>query len=113
MLYLVTIKRNAIDFTSIWELKMMLKLIFRRVTIQCSCIELDSIRRLHLHALIDFKRTPYYKKYMRKGWHIYLNRVDMESIDTVIRYINKNNNKNYINEKEILSYSNYYNMFED
>lgn len=113
MFYLVTIKRNAIEFTSKRDLIIKMKLMFRRVTITHYCVELDSLRRLHLHAIVQFNKKPYYKRYMDVGWHIYFCEIDKETEDVVIRYISKHQNDNYQNEMEILSYAQYHYMFED
>jgi len=111
MLYLITIKRNAIDFTSINELKKQHNRLFRRFSTLHMCVELDSLKRLHLHSITEFKRTPYFKRYMVSGWYIYLNKIDQLSMYNTIVYIYKNSNEYYQREMELTSYANYTNMF--
>ncbi len=111
MKYLVTLKRNAVEFTSIVELENMYKRLFRRKTTLIQGIELDSIHRLHLHSLIDSKKVPYYKNYMVKGWHVYMEHIAEESVGVVIRYITKHSNKHYQEHMEISSYASYNYMF--
>ncbi len=113
MKYLITLKRNAIGFTSIEDLKKQYKLLFGRFTTQYACIELDSLRRLHVHAIISVKRTPYFKRFLVNGWHVYFNKIEKESESTVIRYVKKHQNKYYQMEMEILSYAHYHYLFVD
>jgi len=111
MNYMITLKRNAIDYTSIDDLKHKYRILFAKVPTQCYCIELDSRKRLHLHSLVKFKKTPYYKKYQTEGWTVYFSKVSITILQSVVEYINKNKRVDYQHGMEIISYSHYQNMF--
>ncbi len=109
--YLITLKRNAVEFTAKRTLEDKYKDLFSDNSL-CSSCELDSRYRLHLHGLVIFVGTPYYKRYQRAGWHVHFKYVLTEDdLPHVINYIYKNNNKSYQNEMEIISYSKYNYMF--
>lgn len=108
--YLVTIKRNAMDFTSMDDLKQMyhsVKDSMKNVSAEWSSFvgyELDSRRRLHLHTYISTKRKLYFPKYGRAGWTIHFKEVPEDAVADVIRYISKcNQNKYYLENLEVVS----------
>ncbi len=107
MKYLVTLKRNCINFTSKLELNTMYNSLFRRVLTLCKCTELDSLQRLHTHSVIEVKKVPYFKRYMRHGWRVHFKRIRDSEGEHVIHYVNKNSNPEYQNEMEIISFAHY------
>ncbi len=111
MNYLVTIKKNVLDFTSLCEIKEMYKRLFKGDLTITQGVELDSLQRLHLHSLVHYKRVPYYKTYMAKGWHIFFERISEGTEDVAARYIHKHSNPIYQEQMEITSYANYNYMF--
>ncbi len=113
MKYLVTLKRNHIDFTSKQELNNMYNCLFKRVLTLCKCTELDSRQRLHTHSMIEVKKVPYFKRYMRHGWRVHFKKINKGEELIVNNYINKNNYPEYQNEMQIISYAHYNYMFID
>lgn len=112
MIYLVTLKRNCIGFTSIEQIKnKYISLFVGIVFTRCMCIELDSRKRLHLHAIIETEKTPHYKSFMSRGWHCFLRKIHEDTAHIVYKYVYKNYNPQYQNEMELISYANYHNMF--
>ncbi len=111
--YFVTMKRNAIGYTSIKDLEIQFNKLFNQYPIQCQGIELDSLQRLHLHAIIHFKKTPYFKHYTIHGWHVYFIELAEEAEEHVVRYINKHSDPMYQTQMEFKSYSHYNNLFTD
>jgi len=68
-------------------------------------IELDSLQRLHLHAIMYTQREPYYKSVQEKGWTIHFQRGDAILI---WNYINKYDQSTPAkDERENLSYYHY------
>ncbi len=111
MYYLITIKRNAMEFTSIQDIRDMSKKLFKYQIIPCYCMELDTRQRLHQHSLVQYETTLYYKKYQVNGWTVHFRKLTMTTLDHVVNYINKNNNKIYQHCMEWISYAHYNYMF--
>ncbi len=113
--YLVTIKRNKVDFTSIELLMNMYNWVRSKgfYFFPEMGIEMDSLNRLHLHACMSADKVPYFKRYQYKGWIIHFQEINdtIEDLENVIRYIKKHSNKLYQSQMEIMSYAHYYNMF--
>lgn len=108
--YLVTIKRNAIEFTYIEWLKDQLNSLKKSIKgadwSDNIAIELDSLNRLHLHTVVVSPKQLYYNKYRRKGWHIHFAPFLKSDIDIVYKYLNKSTNE-YDGDKlqkEVASY---------
>lgn len=112
MYFFITLKRNAIDFTSFKQLNDTYNKIFDRVQTQHKCVELDTRKRLHIHAIVWFKNCPYWKNYQKKGWTVYFRKIDPDTLYIVRKYIDKNNNYEYQHGMEIMSFGHYHNMFD-
>ena len=94
--YLVTIKRNALEFTrKCWLDAQYTNLVKRiRGEVEWSdqvSYELDSLNRLHLHTIVTSKSPIFYKKYVRKGWHIHFQPFERKDMSRVYEYIMKHN----------------------
>ncbi len=111
MYYFVTLKRLAMEFTSIYELHKMYNLKFSKCTTLSYAIELDSLNRLHSHAIIILDKTPYYKLYRKHGWSIHFCPLKLEDLSRTDIYIHKNQHPTYVNEMEWFSRSNYEYLF--
>ncbi len=108
--YLVTIKRNKIDFTSAKSIYHTYNGIVKKGGSWSSnkMLELDSRHRLHMHTVVMFNRVPYFKRFQKKGWTIHFKRIDNDTIDHIWKYIYKNNKNEYdVVESEIRSYYHY------
>lgn len=101
--YLVTIKNNTKKFTSIDQLNKIYQYHKRKGGLSWSstkCIELDSLRRLHLHTIVTTPKVPYFKKYMIKGWHVHFKEFPTKDFNNVINYIRKNNKNKYEEQQD-------------
>lgn len=113
--WLVTIKRNAMEFTSIKDIGRVLfnlKENMTNVGAEWSDnvgYELDSRSRLHLHTYISASRRIYFPRYALKGWSIHFKEVNKDAIPDVISYILKGvQHPAYLEQLELESY--YYNL---
>ena len=97
--YMVTIKRNAVEFTKIAWLDMQLsrlrKLIPNAEWSDNVSYELDSLHRLHIHTIVTSIRDIKYKQFMRKGWHIHFSPFKRQDYGNILNYINKHNQNKY------------------
>ncbi len=93
--YLITIKNNAMKFTSLLELEKVYRALIESITsasVQWSAnvgYELDSRSRLHLHTYISTSRQLYFPKYQKHGWTIHFKLIPKNAIPDIIRYIIK------------------------
>lgn len=91
--YILTIKRNAKEFTPILWINRQrdrVKRMLGNVEWSChSCYELDSLDRIHLHTYIKTNKEIYFHKFKSKGWSIHFKQFPKEDLQTVIDYINK------------------------
>ncbi len=109
--FFVTLKRNAIDFTSIAEIEQMYIEKFGTNSTLSFAIELDSINRLHSHSIIKLNATPLYLNYREHGWTVHLCALKEHDLERTDVYIHKNQKDNYTYEMEWLSYADYHYMF--
>lgn len=109
--FFVTIKRLAMEFTSIEDLQEMYNWKFSKCTTLSYAIELDSLNRLHSHSIIILDKTPYYKYYRKHGWRIYLLEISEDDLYRTDIYIHKNQDPTYVNEMEWFSRANYEYLF--
>lgn len=90
--YILTIKKTKLDekYTSKEDLDDHLKYVKMASEICRNVVyELDSHMQLHLHAIVGFKRKPYFKKFMKKGWHIHFKEFPYSDYPNVVNYLNK------------------------
>lgn len=97
--YLVTIKNNSHQYTSLWDLTDALVHVRRlHKTSDWSCVvkyELDSLNRLHLHTVMQCTKRPYFKRIIdslkRKfpTYSVDFREFPLEDGNKVYRYITK------------------------
>ncbi len=106
--YLCTIKRNAIEYTKKdwldYQYIRLQKCLKNTEWSDNVSYELDSLNRLHLHTIVSSLKEIYYKKYIRKGWHIHFAKFPKDDYPKVIQYINKTHqHKALIEQRELES----------
>lgn len=108
-LYIVTIRRNVVEFLSLSELNAMFEEVkdkLRRYGTEWSSFigyELDKRNVLHLHTYCSCISAPWYPP--TKGWNVQLKEFPHEDSPKVIRYITKEGcNKVAIQQRELDSY---------
>lgn len=89
--YILTIKNN--DFSNYCDKQGIDKIytsIYKDANYNSSfTYENDSHVRLHCHSIVGFKKTPYFKKYQRKGYHCHFKIFPKEDLNNVKRYLQK------------------------
>lgn len=113
--YFITIKNINFKYTSlseIMDISKQLKLMGGSWSSHY-CIELDSLFRLHMHTMVSFAKTPWFKRFKIKNWIIHFCKIkDMSNLDRIYNYMNKENTNIYEYEQaDIISYSHFNNMF--
>lgn len=101
--FLVTIKRNAVEFTPRKWLSAQLQRVVTKTKGEWGFIafELDGLSRLHLHTVVKLDNRPYLKGLSRKGWHIHFAEFPKEDIVRVLSYLHKvNQNPYYLDQLE-------------
>ncbi len=109
--FFVTIKNNSFVFTSIADLESMYLSKFSEVSTLSFAIELDSVNRLHIHAIIQLDKTPKFTNFRHKGWSIHMCPLELSDLKRTDKYIHKNQKDNYIHEMEWISRADYNYMF--
>lgn len=107
--YLLTIKRNAKEFTPLlWTNRQRDRVKRMGKNIEWSehyVYKLDSHNRLHSQYLISSKEKLYFSKFKSKGWFIYFYQIQEECYNDVVGYLlnEKTTNGDDVNRLEILS----------
>ena len=113
--FLVTIKCNSQRFASRDELMNVYENTVKKAVgsewISRVAFELDRQCRLHLHTIAYFKKKPWFKKFMVKGYTVHFKQIQKD-VEKVYQYINKNSHNLYTDqEMEWYSKASFHNLF--
>lgn len=118
--YLLTIKCLSVDkYTSRKDIEEVYQSIVKRLKhaewLTKSSFELDKQHlRWHMHTIVQTTKTPWFKRYQKKGWTIDFTLFPEAALKTVVSYINKDDqNRYYLEEQDWLSRSRRQYLFVD
>lgn len=93
--YMLTIKRNAVDYTSAHDIIDKYREVVSKVRNAewafDAYLELDRMKRIHLHTWFKANRKPNYRTLQSSNWTVHLDPFDMDDFMNVMSYCAKDN----------------------
>lgn len=104
--FMVTIKRNAVDYTSAHEIISKYNEVVKKTKRADWCadawLETDRMKRIHLHTWVKTHKKPNYREFTSAGWTIHFDQFSSDDLINVMTYCGKDNIS--INDEEAVEW---------